>query len=460
VQKRPTCSIGGVRVHGVLRTVLSITAVGVVSLAVSSGSGGFVSTAEAAPTPVSREEFEKQNKLLRILIDRFRKVETTVQEMKKNESAGGDGKVDLEKIDATAGGPPPTGPAAAPTKAGKAGPHGPPLAIPNFKIFFDLNLLHASGRQDAGSWSFQNFHRFVFMELAPTPNVTFSFDFAGQNSPNFYEVDWNITPRTQLRAGKIWIPFDDLSPHNIFGGRVNVNSLQFNGSSVYGVFLPNIWADLGIGLKQTFVDTPKLAVDGHLYLVNGFTDRGSDPAGSGGTAYPEFTDTSAGAADNNAEKSLGGRLTAKFGGVFSVGGSFNLGRYSNQGSKPASVSMFGGDAQLRFTRLELRTGLVSMKADIPDARPTNLASFTRAGSYVEAGYKLGAERAWKMLLRAGSVTLDSRVSNNAYDQQIVGATLLWKPGLIEYSIHHSRDLNDNVRKANRDLSVIRMVVAL
>ena len=112
-----------------------------------------------------------------------------------------------------------------------------------FKVFFDLALYSRPG---VTPLSFGNFHSYVFLDILPRENIQFSFDLASaRGSPSFYELDWQIAPWVQLRAGKIWIPFDDMSPHNLFGGRINVSTLAPPGGEP---FLPSLWTDLGTDL--------------------------------------------------------------------------------------------------------------------------------------------------------------------------------------------------------------------
>ena len=122
----------------------------------------------------------------------------------------------------------------------------------------------------------------------PNADITFSSEIRAL--PRFYELSWKVGKRNTLRLGKIWIPFDNTHPHQTFGGIMNTN--EFNETSQ---FMPDLWADMGIGLKFRLVDRPGLKMDADVYLVNGFGDAGaaSDPL-SDSTTYPNFFGSSHG----------------------------------------------------------------------------------------------------------------------------------------------------------------------
>jgi hypothetical protein len=318
---------------------------------------------------------------------------------------------------------------------------------PNFKVYFDLDFANQPGLRDL---TFDNYHSFLFFEIQPTPEMQFSFDV--NPAPRYYELDYTIHPRIQLRAGRIWIPWDDLSPHNIFGGRVNVSRLQPPGVAL---FLPDLWTDLGVGAKFTLIDTMELNLTLDAYVVDGFHDGGSDPSpitANDPTGYPNFADSGS-TFDNNRDKAIGGRVHAMLFGRLGLGASFYTCQWNNQGLDPQRMTIVGFDGQLRFVKTEFRAGITTMLVNIPGA------SYNRGGLYVELGQKLGAENKWKLLGRAGTVQLDSRVIDIT-DETIGGAMLLWQPGLVQYSIETNYDFNDVVGKPNRSYSALRLVVAL
>ncbi len=112
---------------------------------------------------------------------------------------------------------------AAPSSHSAASYHRAPVKSERlFKVFFDLSLYSLT---DYAKLTFANFHSFLFLDVIPNKDVQFSFDVSSsRGSPSFYELDWRVSPTTQIRIGKIRIPFDDLSPHSLFGGRTNVSA--------------------------------------------------------------------------------------------------------------------------------------------------------------------------------------------------------------------------------------------
>ena len=394
------------------------------------------STATVEAAPVTQDQFKRSIKVLKRTIERLNALEKKTA----GSAPSDDGAVDLS---GTEPGKPPVG-----TSSTKS-PHQSIGVAPNFKVFFDLNLVSRPG--SGHDLSFENYHAFLFYEIAPDSKIQFSFDVS--TAPKFYELDYQLTEKMQLRAGKIWIPFDDMAPHNIFGGRVNVSKLAPQGRT----FLPDIWADLGIGMKYQLVDTTALNLFSQIYMVNGFGSGGTDPSGNG-AAYPQFG-SSGGGADNNRDKALGGRLHALFNGKLGLGISYYTGRWNDQDQQQGqSISLLGLDAQLRLEPVELRAGLASGSVGIPVDSLGN-TSFKRGGMYGEIGYKFGQDTSWKVLGRAGRLQLDDRVVS-VNDQTLIGATILKRVGPLEVSLEHSRDVKDVPGKTEKQYTNLRLVVAL
>jgi hypothetical protein len=322
---------------------------------------------------------------------------------------------------------------------------------PNWKVYFDLNLVNRPAA--ASPLTFANYHALLFYEILPSSDLQFSFDV--NPSPRFYELDYQLTKRIQLRAGKIWIPFDDMSPHNIFGGRVNTSTLGVSSAR----FLPDIWSELGVGAKFSMIDESMLTLTGHLYAVNGLGSGGTDPVTTGGT-YPQFSDSSSLSTDNNRDKAFGGRIHTLIAKRLGIGASAYTARWNDDTSASARrLSIVGADAQFKLTNVtEFRAGLATMTIGI-DADSKGRSQFKRGGAYGEVGQKFGSENQWKALLRGGQVQLDDRVID-VTDQKIFGGTLLYKPSTIEFSAHHSRDVKRVVGKSAYSYSALRVIIAL
>lgn len=389
-----------------------------------------------------------------ILNKREKKLESDESTAKENGANGGGGEIDLNSLDNA-----PAGKSAAGGSAEGAG--GPPQPV--FHTFFDFNVVNRPGTQD--NFTFDNYHSFLFFEILPSPTLMFTFD-VNPTAPKFYELDWQANKRLTVRVGKIFIPFDDISsqsPHNIFGGRVGVSrlSLDPNGAT----FLPDVWADLGVGLKYVFVDTSLLYVEGHIYVVDGFQDGGSDPnVGTGanqdpqGTPYPNFSQNgglvTGNAADNNRDKAFGARAHWLIANRLGIGASLYTARWSADSEPNERVMIYGLDSQLRLPWAELRAGVGLMNVGMP----VN-GSFNRSGTYGEIGHNFGYLDRWKILGRVGTLSLDSRV-NAITDETIIGGTLLYRPGFVEFSLEYSRDLNDDYPlKPNHSYTDLRCVMA-
>ncbi|RYZ80284.1 MAG: hypothetical protein EOP04_26170 [Proteobacteria bacterium] len=302
------------------------------------------------------------------------------------------------------------------------------------------------------------------VEYTPTPEFTFMAEVS--SSPRFYEVAYQISPKIQVRWGKVWIPFDDLSPHNIFGGRVNTSKLAYQPNLM---LLPDIWADLGVVGKFRLMENNKNTVDAHLYVVNGFQQT-TDSTGAviqTGSIYPNFASTTGGAlGDNNSQKDFGGRLQYKYGQSFSLGGSYYKGTYTDRSYPSTSVadkkmhglSILGLDVQFRPTNMtEVRAGYVTMSVDLKSTDTVTKAK--RGGTYVELGQKFGADRTWKALIRGGQVQADDRVAT-AGDLSIVGITLLKMVGPLQFSIEYNKDSKQAAGKSAMTYGAFRIVTAL
>ncbi len=344
---------------------------------------------------------------------------------------------------------------------GGLSPHGTSSVMPNFKFYFDFLAKSWKGDPTRSSFDFDSYHQRMLVEFTPTPELMFQADISAWQTPEYFEVDYQLTKRLQLRWGKIWIPFDDMSPHSIFGGRINTSEF-FQGNET--AFLPSIWADAGMGVKYDLADSPSFASVLHFYVVNGFGSNTNSPVSgeNGVVEYPDFGSTSrfstTGATDNNNNKAIGARWQSKLGRRFSIGGSVYNGAYTNKTAvKSQSITMLGGDAQLRPSNTtEIRVGIVSMKVGLN--APATKESFTRAASYVELGQRFGQDDRWKFLVRAGKAQNDNRVVDVS-DKTLVGTTLLRSFGNIEAQFTFYKDMNKVPTKIAYNYGHFRLVTA-
>ena len=391
--------------------------------------------------PVTQDQFKELIRVYKRTVDRVDRIDAKI----KGGGVFSKGTGNEESVDLTE----------PPVTTGRGGNHIRPTAaaVPDFRVYFDFNLVSRPGIENL---SFDSFHNFLFFEIVPTPEIQFSFEVS--TSPRYFELDHQIAPWIQVRYGKIWIPFDDMAPHNIFGGRVNVSRLSVPSAPA---FLPDLWTDLGVGVKFTLVDKPKFHLETHAYVVNGFRDGGKDPIKpeSGPSGYPSYSDLPI-SADNNRDKALGGRIHALIAGKLGVGASYYTARWNGDSQPEAKrLNIFGVDTQIRLASTEFRAGLINMASSLPTDQVAN-----RGGAYVEIGQKFGSKSDWKILARGGILQYDDRALDNnprvvLGDQRIVGGTLLWKPSLIQYSIEYMRDLKSAPNKVNYSFTNLRVVMA-
>lgn len=363
---------------------------------------------------------------------------------------------------------PETAPARSATSAsyasGGMSPHGGSASgvLPNLKFYFDFVLRSWKGNTAESDFGFDSYHQRLMVEFTPTPELMFQGELLDKK---YFETDYMLTPRLQVRWGKIWIPFDDMSPHSMFGGRINTTDFRQTGESA---FLPDIWADLGIGFKYLLSDSLNFQSELHFYVVNGFRQASAgspiQDEQNAATPYPSFEGTPGVSGDNNNAKALGARWHAVMGRRFGLGASVYKDTYtdkaysSQEGKKALGILIVGVDAQLRpTTTTEIRAGYVTMKADL-DADLSNKASFTRGGTYVELGQRFGTEDRWKFLIRAGASQNDNRVVDVS-DKTIVGATILKNFGSVEAQVNYYRDLHQVPQKTAYNYGEFRLVTA-
>lgn len=392
---------------------------------------------------VSRDYVLKLVEYMKKLNQRIKTLETQVKKGKGDSTSAAsatadDGSIDLSKIEET-----PAAPPAANSQA-SYNPHAmTPGGGKSFRIYFDLNLISQPGYNGGPSLSFENFHSFLLMEASPMPALKFSFDI--NPVPNYYELEYQVSPRFSFRAGKIWIPFDQNNPHSMYGGRMNIVRLTNRP------FLPNIWAELGVAAKLLIVESKNLTLDAQAFVTNGI-DEGTDDPLVPGSAYPTFTTTSAGARDNNDAKAIGGRVTATFKRRYSLGASYYHSTWSTSGG--LGLYMLGADGAIRFPKTELKLGFMTSSMDLPGS-----VSASRGGVYAEIMQKFGKNNGYRGGIRAGTLQPDDRVID-AGDQTLVGAIIGKNLGLMSVSLEHYVDLQDNAAKTSHHFTNLRMVVTM
>lgn len=316
----------------------------------------------------------------------------------------------------------------------------------NFSIYFDL-LLMLQPRSGNGDLSFNNFHPFLLAEVFPDSNLLFSFEVS--SSPKYFELSYLANERWQIRFGKIYIPFDDLQPHDVFGGRVNASRMRIGSTAA---FLPDLWTDLGVAAKWTSHDTSALLLDWQLFVGNGFRNGGTtlDPVTPKASAYPTFADLPI-AADNNNDKSIGARVHALMSRQFGLGLSFYTARWTDESDPPKRVNILGIDSQWTLGKSEIRAGVAKFFGGLLNG------DLSRQGEYVEFGQKFGEKDEWKLLLRGGHLDLDARIED-ANDQLVGGFGILYKPGLLQYALEHYQDFKKVASKSNYSFTALKVAM--
>lgn len=340
-------------------------------------------------------------------------------------------------------------------------PHaGPPgsiaLARPSFRALFDLWLSYRP--LHTPELTFENNHSLLMLAIAPDRSTEFVFEVSP--NPRFFELDYDPYPGLEIRAGRIWIPFDDDITHKFYGGRPQLTRfLQPQATA----FLPELWADMGVGIRASILSTGGAEVSGDLYVVNGFGERSTgDPhplVASRAQSYPEFGSVLS--QDNNDDKALGGRLSMSMRNLLDFGASVYRGKYTNRGQSQAAVTLFGVDGRLRFGAVELKGGNIYGVVDLigaTDSTGKPVLFARRGGYYAEVGVWFGDHSdhsAIRVALRAGQSQNDSRFVATS-DQTVVGAIVTSHLGPIVWSVEYSKDIEKRDGKTETDFAALRL----
>ncbi|MGZ3688611.1 MAG: hypothetical protein ACXVBW_09940, partial [Bdellovibrionota bacterium] len=157
------------------------------------------------------------------------------------------------------------------------------------------------------------------------------------------------------------------------------------------------------------------------------------------------------------DKMIGTRMHMWIINKIGLGASYAYDRWNNDTNlsaptAPLAMHMFAVDGQFRIAGFEARGGWSEMLVALPGD------AMTRGGWYGELSQKFGKTQNWKVMLRGGQVQLDNRVLAQS-DQTIVGATVLWRPNVVEFSLEYSKDLDWSVSKLNHDYAALRAVMS-
>jgi hypothetical protein len=277
------------------------------------------------------------------------------------------------------------------------------------KLFVDLLVDHEIGEE---KFEFRPNHTYVFVAVRVAESLQFIIHVS--DDPIFFELEWNITPRFSLKAGKLLVPFGTNEFHHIIGGRVDELSR----------FLPETWGDFGLGVNHLLYDGEDISVDYSLYLVNGFEGNDAPLFGAGD------------AADNNWFKDLGGRVKVNFFGKYQLTLSAYYGRWDRKNLYSTLFYAAGFEMRQGFIRLpildrirlrgEWARGEVQLPGENPQQGLLQHAT-ARAGFYGEIQARLFDELAFRV--RTGRINPDNTVQD-AGDLVIVEPAFLIGSGKV------------------------------
>ena len=288
-------------------------------------------------------------------------------------------------------------------------------------------------------FSLKNTHADLFVDLFPLRGLHLQFEVAPNS--RLYEVGWRVHPDIEIRAGRIWIPFDEIGPSRPFGGMITRSEFASPGVTS---FLPDLWTDLGVAAHFILSRGETEASDAHVYIVNGFQDGGTDPFQQV-NSYPLFGPGGTSNSDNNGDKAIGGRFKICLSRAACYGFSVYSGVYSAGNFDSARATALGLDSQFRvLNRWRLRAGYAVMFVGLIPGSASS--SFSRAGAH--ASIQTTVTDRFKVTVGGAALQMDDRIVN-ASDRLLVGLTTSYVPQPnIEVSAMLNRDLNQVTAKTN------------
>ena len=248
-----------------------------------------------------------------------------------------------------------------------------------------LSMVHLSGRfdlnfemqnpmesGDAQTKSLRNYHKFLFLKVTPTDNLTLDAEVLDLS---YYEMAYELSPRFNIRAGKIWVPFGATPFHHYYGA--------IQGDPFTGLLLPNVWAEFGASVSGDLYTGSWLNISADAYTIRGFeSDLGDVVNFTNGGSDDRFA--------------VGGRTRIGIGSRITAWGSVLYNQFG--ADDEGQILLWGGDILLDYGLLDvpflrdLRFRAAFARADIQDALLVDPAAnseswYFRYGDYAEVSYR-------------------------------------------------------------------------
>ncbi len=268
--------------------------------------------------------------------------------------------------------------------------------------------------------TFDSFHNLFIAELHERGVFKFSAEI--NPNPRLFELQYRLNEKLTIFGGKFLIPFNHPNPHTRYGGYV-ISSQNIGTEDK--TLLPDIWSDLGIGLKYKFLEFSSWYLKLNFYVCNGFQGGGKDPLN--GEYYPDFSNT--GKEDNNSDKAVGFGLSAYFNRFMRVGFSF----YTNMYELPLRLYIIGLDSKVIVLKnMDLEAGYIFFHVMLPA-----YSSFDRGGFYLKLNYDFSNN--FYSELMTGISQTDSRIQDEG-DKTLVGLKFGYRVKIFDFSLIGLYDL--------------------
>ncbi len=265
------------------------------------------------------------------------------------------------------------------------------------KLFFDF-LVEYEWEQK--NFAFGSDHAYIMMEMTIADWLGFRADVS--INPEFFEIIFNLGNKTELRLGKVLVPFGQNEFHHMIGGRVDEQSL----------FLPVVWADYGVVWRQGVYDGESVGIDFSLWVSNGFQES------TGIFGDPEPSRKAGSLTDNNLMKGVGLHPVLRLGQHVVLGTSWYFDKWNKD--KDALMLFYGADMELGYglmpvpflRNIRLRGEIAWAEIQLQDKNYYSgiiLYGIRKAGYYGEISYKV---LPWLILrYREGYLNADSRLTD-------------------------------------------------
>ncbi|MEZ4871804.1 MAG: hypothetical protein R2827_06060 [Bdellovibrionales bacterium] len=294
----------------------------------------------------------------------------------------------------------------------------------NYKLFGRMDLTSEFTPYDRDRLTtdnqFKTQHMLIFLSVQAQEDLSFQAEIINPES-NFYFVNYELGPRTNLQFGRILVPFGETDYyHHLYGGNVNLDGA--------GIMFPNIWAEKGVNLQLSW---GKRTLD--TYWVSGINKLD-------GSQEPILNQSS-----NDSLQGGGVRWTESMGMSFR----YRVSYYYTEWRPNSPLHAAGLDVKYSLPTNWGALQSIDMMAGVAvvDIQKTNTENFQKAGDFFEANFRLPKKHSIR--LRYGTYDNDDRVEDEA---DLKTWSLAWKKRIraLNLMLEHQWNM-EQVNESENDI---------